>query len=185
MTIDSQELHSPRETVALRTNDMSGEGSSPSRAATAHQFVALDSAANLHLGHNSNSEVTAEKETCDDTLHQKRREEADKAMESECIKTEEARRDSAVNDPSENNSPPPCDPEENSLVNRHEKYFKFSHGGAKIFFSPLRAQFNPTIPSSDSTNEAGSITKPITKPVDAVKSLSPGPVIEGLSIDHE
>lgn len=164
---------------------MSGDDTSPARAATAHQFAALDSAAEIHLGHDSNSEATAKKETCNDTLHQKRREEADKAMESERIKVEEARRDSALSDPNENSSPPPRDPEETSLVNRHGKYFKFSHGGAKIFFSPLKTEFNPTTPPSDSTNKANSVTKSMTEPVNAVKGLSPGPVMEGLSISHE
>jgi hypothetical protein len=185
MEIDSQELHNPKETIALRTNDINGEGSSPSRAATAHQFAALDSAADIYLAHNSDSEVTAEKKTCDDTLHQKRREEADKAMESECIKAEEVRRDSAVSDPSENASTPSRDPEETPLVNGHGKYIRFSHGGAKIYFSPLRAEFKPTTPSSDSNNVADSATKPMTELVDAVKNLSPGPIMKGQSFGYE
>lgn len=74
MATDSQEFHSPKETVTLKTNDMSGEGSSSSRAASAHRFAALDSTADIHLARNADSEVegsglTAEKETCDNKVH--------------------------------------------------------------------------------------------------------------------
>jgi hypothetical protein len=118
----------------MRTKDMSGEGLSPSLGATAHHFAALDDTADIHLAHDSESELMMENEICDDMLYQelfqrekkgrrerekaeiytkiqrdgerqrtfqeskRRGEGAGKFMQSEYIKAEEARCDSAVSD---------------------------------------------------------------------------------------
>jgi hypothetical protein len=134
MATNSQKFHRFNEAVVMRTKDMSREGLSPSLGATAHHFAALDGTADIHLAHDSESELMVENEICDDMLYQelfqrekkgrrerekaeiytkiqrdgerqrtfqeskRRGEGAGKFMQSECIKAEEARCDSAVSD---------------------------------------------------------------------------------------
>jgi hypothetical protein len=197
------------------------------------RFTALDGAADSHLPHNPNNEdkgstPAANTESLNEKLHREliecqekewrgrkaferekaeyqvadceskerqrsfqerknHREEPGQTMESEHLKAEEPRCDSAVNDcvglPTVESSGELLEPstsdiyslplrsEENAPELCHGRLFKTSPRGAKMILNPLNAEFDRRTPLSNSTNVAHRVMEQTTQPEDIGKGL--------------